>query len=83
MIAEGEGVGPALDRDRSGRPFIEYDRTDPVVSSECPGETGGAAQEKMRSPRPILKMIGPTGFFADMNMGGRGRPFFYEAGVAS
>jgi hypothetical protein len=36
-----------------------------------------AALEKKRSPRPILKMIGPTSFSAEWEVGGRGVTDFF------
>jgi hypothetical protein len=39
--------------------------------------------EHERSPRQVLKLIGPTGFFAEREVGGGGRPVFLEVGVAN
>jgi hypothetical protein len=33
--------------------------------------------EKKKSPRPILKLIGPTSFSADWEVGGRGATNFF------
>jgi len=59
---------------------LENDRTDHHVSSEVPVEDQVKVLEQKRSPRPVLKLIGPTGFFAEREVRGRGRPIFLKVG---
>jgi hypothetical protein len=63
--------------DRSDRPIREYGRGDHLFSSETPVETHFGELEKERSPRPILKLIGPIYFFAVREVGGRGVTDFF------
>jgi hypothetical protein len=76
------GGGPPLIPlyDQSPRPIPEpvgpanfrNDRTDHPVSPEPPVEAYVLALEEKRSPRPILKWIGPIIFFAEQQVGGGG-----------
>jgi len=66
----GSMVAPTNDHDRSVRPLVKYGRGDPPFSSERSVEERVEVLEKMRSPRQILKMIGPTGFSAEWVVGG-------------
>jgi len=83
------GLPPIPLYDRLPRPIPEpvgpadfrNDRTDHPVSPEIPGEAHVETLEKMRSPRPILKLIGPIYFFAERHVGGEGRPVFLVAGA--
>jgi hypothetical protein len=65
------------DHDRSVRPLVKYGRGDPPFSSEPSVETQVMALEKERSPRQILKLIGPTIFSAEWEVGGRGVTDFF------
>jgi hypothetical protein len=56
---------------------FEYDRTDHPLSPEPPVEAYVLALEEKRSPRPILKLIGPTNFFAERQVGGEGGDQFF------
>jgi hypothetical protein len=79
----GSKVTPTNVCDRSDRPIREYGRGDHPFSSEVPVETHVAVLEKVRAPRPFLKMIGPIIFFVACKVGGRGVSFFLVGGVAT
>ena len=68
----GSQVAPTNVYDRSDRPISEYGRDDHLFSSDVPVKTHVGKLEKERSPRPILKLIGPIVFSAVLMVGGRG-----------
>ena len=73
----GSQVAPTNVCDRSVRPLIKYCRSDHPVPSESSVEEKATVLEKKKSPRPILRSIGPTNFFAECKVGGRGVTDFF------
>jgi len=89
--AGGGGLPPIPLYDRLPRPIPELigpahfrnDRTDHPALPEPPVEAHVETLEEKRSPRPILKSIGPIIFFCGAQSGGRRVTEFFKGGGSS
>jgi len=81
LICVGEGVVPIDRYDRPDRSILETIGPIPRSRLNVHAKYRSGNCNKRGHPDRSLRSIGPTGFFAERQVGGGGRPVFLEVGV--